>query len=378
MPRSSPPFDLAAFRSSGSAFLDSLVTELKAAGIPADEMTADHLCYRVGSQAEYEHFRHELASRARLLTEALVNGRPICTFRLAEGFRAGDRLVELVELPAPKPGAAYATGFEHAEFVITETFEDFAARYPGLAFVRSRSSALNPELCLRLGGRQAKFHHQPLDRVIEIEETELTDIVFDLDGTLIESREHIYEINRIVFSEALDREVTREESIAKFHPEFAKLFEHFEVTCSERRGRAVARWGEVAEGFDYKLFDGVVDLLDGLRDRGPSLHLWTARDERSARKILRHHGIEERFATLSFATEKDSKPHANSLRFDWRSARAIVIGDSPSDAAGAKNIGAVRAAALWDPHARESALISAGAELFFRHPIDLHDWLTRW
>ncbi len=55
--------------------------------------------------------------------------------------------------------------------------------------------------------------------------------------------------------------------------------------------------------------------------------------------------------------------------------QTVVIGDSPSDIIGSKNIGAVAAAALWDPHAHEHALICSGAELFFHSLHELEDWL---
>jgi len=51
---------------------------------------------------------------------------------------------------------------------------------------------------------------------------------------------------------------------------------------------------------------------------GYKIHLWTARDEQSARRILNQHNIETFFTTLSFATVVDSKSHARSLKFNWK------------------------------------------------------------
>lgn len=203
-------------------------------------------------------------------------------------------------------------------------------------------------------------------------------MIFDLDRTLVRARDNIYEINRRVFSEALCREVSIGEAIEKYHPEFVKLFEAFEVHFPQKRKRAVSAWGETSEQFRFEVFDGVLELLRMLQSAGYRLHLWTARDERSARRILADHRIEAIFQTMSFATELDSKPHGNSLRFNWRSLprdRALVIGDSPSDIIGSKNIGAIGAAALWDPSARRDSLIAADAELSFDDPAELGAWL---
>jgi predicted metalloenzyme YecM len=51
-----------------------------------------------------------------LLSEAMIGGRPISTFRFkieSQGYT-----VSCVEIPAVKPNSPYQTGFEHVEFVI--------------------------------------------------------------------------------------------------------------------------------------------------------------------------------------------------------------------------------------------------------------------
>lgn len=376
-----PKFDYNSFKVAGQMFMTTLVEKLIDAGVPANSLDCDHLCFRVSSLDEYDFYKKNLSDHGQLLTEALVNGRPISTFRLHQAFQTSYHTIALLELPAPKPKVFYPIGFEHAEFVIKQCFNTFSSRFPNLKFKKSGHKNLNPELSLKLGQNiQAKFHHLSLDRVIEIEEAEIKDIIFDFDGTLIKSRENIYAINQIVFSKALNREVSLQESIDKFHPEFSKLFEAFAVTCPLRRSDAIASWGEVASQFSYDLFDDVLGVLTELKKNGFRLHLWTARDEYSARKILKEHRIEDIFTTLSFATDIDSKPHANSLNFDWKNAQknqVIVIGDSPSDIIGAKNINAIAAAALWDVHASENSLVAAGAEVVFFKVTDFKDWVIK-
>ena len=361
--------------------MTALCDKLTATGIKASLLHCDHLCFRVGTPDEYEFYKEALSHYGELLTEALVNGRPICTFKLATPFKTKTHEIPLVELPAPKKGAIYSTGFEHAEFVINECFSDFLQKYPALDFIEAGNKTLNPELCLKLGSEmQAKFHHLSLERVIELEETKIQHVIFDFDGTLIKSRETIHEINRIVFSKALDREVTLQESVENFHPEFSKLFDAFNVTNIEKQREAVASWGTVASQFSYELFDGALEILNDLRAHGLTLHLWTARDEDSTRKILEAHKITDYFMTLSFATAVDSKPHANSLQFDWRGVpkdQVIVIGDSPTDILGARNISAIRGAALWDQYSKRSSLIETGAELFFYEMKDVKEFIIK-
>jgi len=372
------PFDFNAFKTAGETFFRGLVSELKTLGIHPEGLVSDHLCFRIGTLEEYGFYRHHLSQHGVLLTEFPVNGRPISTFLMAEPLHTETHSIRLIELPAPKPGTSYDSGFEHAEFIIDESFDQFAKKYPHLNLIEAGNTNINPELCLKLENKQAKFHHLSLERVIEIEKAAIKDIIFDFDGTLIRSRENIYEINRIVFSEALEREVSLQEAIDKFHPEFAKLFEAFEITCPQKRDHAISRWGAVSTQFPYNLFAGVAELLQKLKSLGFRLHLWTARDENSARKILNDHQIAPLFSTLSFATNIDSKPHANSLRFDWQSTQKnqiVVIGDSPADILGAKNINALRAGVLWDSYTKKDPLIAAGAELLFHEVSELESWL---
>lgn len=376
-----PPATFNEFKSHGEEFYRQLCSELQTLGLRHSNLTPDHLCFRVGSIQEYDFYRKWLMQFGELLTEASVNGRPISTFKLKTPFRIDDQRIDLLELPAPKSSTTYETGFEHTEFLIQDSFEEFIRNHPDLEFSRSPSKILNEELSLKTQTGTAKFHYTRLDRVIEIENSKIKQIVFDFDGTLIQSRQQIYEINRLVFSKVLERDVTLEESIRQFHPEFSRLFEAFDVHCIEKRSHAIQLWGDIAETFSYEMFEDAYDTLRKLSESKKfQLHLWTARDEKSARKILSTHKMDHFFSTMSFATSSDSKPNGKSLNFDWRSAEGnsiLVLGDSPTDIYGAKNINAIAGAALWDHPAKTHALVTAGAELFFPKLESVYDWLNK-
>lgn len=374
-------FDFDRFKRSAEEFMMKLSAKLAEAGIPAHTLKCDHICYRVSTTEEYNFYKTSLAMHGELLTESLINGRAISTFRLISTIQTDCHEIPLVELPSPKQGTCYPTGFEHAEFTIDECFTGFRSRYPKLSFVEGHNQILNPELCLKITkDSQAKFHHLPLDRIIEIEKAEISDIIFDFDGTLIKSRETIYEINRIVVSKILGREISLHESISNFHSDFPSLFASFDIVCPKKQSEAIAIWSSIASQFSFELFDGIKEAIEGLKSKGFQIHLWTARDEQSTRKVLLSHRIEHLFTTLSCATGFTSKPNTNSLIFDWKSVgkkKTLVIGDSPSDIIGAKNISAIRAAALWDPHSKKGSLVKSGAELFFYKVSDFTSWLYR-
>lgn len=152
-------------------FVDDLLARLAARGVDVSGYEIDHICWRTASRASYDAVKAALIPHARLLTEADVRGRPIATFLLREPIRAGGRVISLLEVPAPKPGAAYAEGWEHAEIVVGQELASLRARHPTLPFDTSGlAHAGNPELALPLGdGRTVKFHPESLLTVIQRE-----------------------------------------------------------------------------------------------------------------------------------------------------------------------------------------------------------------
>ena len=172
-------------------FLSAVVERVASKGIDVGGCTADHVCWRCETLGEYQAVCADLAAHgAQLLVEGMIGGRPISTYQLREPLRvetgaaAGAFEVECVEVPCPKAGRFYASGLEHAEFVVggagagvvgTAALEEFRARHPGVAFdERALGKHVNPDLGLALGEFSGapvscKFHHRPLSEVVEYE-----------------------------------------------------------------------------------------------------------------------------------------------------------------------------------------------------------------
>lgn len=154
-------------------FLEKLLSELAKAKVDVQQYAIDHVCYRVATAAEYEERKAYWNAHAELLHEAMVNGRPIAAYRLREPIRFRERVIPLLELPFPKPGSPYVTGWEHAEFVVPEGLPALLARYPQLPWDKSAmGKKLNPEVRLAFAANlSAKFHPLALDEVIRLETT---------------------------------------------------------------------------------------------------------------------------------------------------------------------------------------------------------------
>lgn len=159
---------------SPNAFLKRLFSELEPVNGQVDHLYLDHICYRVMTNEEYFVLREELVANNELLVESQIGGRPIATFRLQQPFVFRNRQIEILELPAPKSGSAYPTGFEHVEFVTDrplETFVPFLTDSLGIDPATIDRSGLdkisNRDLRVRLfPGVNVKFHERSLAEVI--------------------------------------------------------------------------------------------------------------------------------------------------------------------------------------------------------------------
>lgn len=154
-------------------FLDKLFTLMEKAGMNVDKYYLDHICYRVGSESEYQEKRAELNLHGEMLIESMVNGRLIATYKLHSPILYRGRKIDVLELPAPKPGHSYASGLEHVEFVAEESLQSIVDTYSSCSFeTQGINKDINADITLRLGEYCIRFHNQTLEDVI-VEEKKL-------------------------------------------------------------------------------------------------------------------------------------------------------------------------------------------------------------
>lgn len=155
-------------------FLRKLSGEMHRYGIVLDDHWAiDHICYRTATWDSYETLKKELLERSTLLVESMVNGRPICTFRLNQPILLLGRKIFLLELPAPKAAHLYSDGFEHIEIVCDLSFGDIVSRFSNCQFSWSGANkTFNAELEVILKDYAIKFHHQSLGSVVTLEQNQ--------------------------------------------------------------------------------------------------------------------------------------------------------------------------------------------------------------
>ena len=154
---------------SAHIFLDSLFENIDSYKIDVSSYELDHICYRVASIDEYLEMKHVLSQfGSPIKWEHIIWGRPISTFKLSSPIIYKNREISLIELPSPKTGSPYSTGWEHAEFVIDTDLDSFIERYNQIHWdLWGYQKSINPDISIRFEDNTSiKFHEKNLEYVI--------------------------------------------------------------------------------------------------------------------------------------------------------------------------------------------------------------------
>lgn len=338
------------FYKEAKIFLTRLYEESKELNIDLDRFTLDHLCWRVDSEIQYVKTKKILSTLGILLTETLVNGRPISTYKLDKPIVYKKQSISVIECPAPKEGSKYPNGFEHAEALLSEDFTLFINQFPDIKFETSRlNQKFNPELILKLPTTNLKFHTYSLERVIELE-SKIT-LVWDFDGTIIHGRD----TNRIIKSSLeilLNTTLSENDFKSKMRSTFPELFQNYNLTKNQ--------WNVFLKIFyqehlktDVLIHKKIKNLILSLNKNSKiEQYIWTARDLATTELILKKENMEQSFGRISHFQSAIAKPDPlgiYALTDGQDPKRILLIGDSLIDKMAADKIGATFIAATWDP-----------------------------
>ena len=174
-------------------------------------------------------------------------------------------------------------------------------------------------------------------------------LFFDLDGTLTNSEEGI--IRSLEYSfECLGEDKPPYEFLRKFiGPPLKVSFSEFMNFDEEKTKKAIEKYREryVVTGiFENAPYEGIIDLLKELKNRGFLLAIATTKPEHMAKTVTDHFGFSEYFETVSGAVgENDTKENVirkacarmDISESDWKNI--LMIGDRKYDIAGAHSCG---------------------------------------
>ena len=211
------------------------------------------------------------------------------------------------------------------------------------------------------------------------------ELLFDLDGTLIDSREGIVRCIQHALDH-LGRSIPPGLDLARYvgpplPAAFGSLLDTTESTLVEQAVTAYRDRFERVGIFENSVFPGIAAALATFQSAGDTLHVVTAKPAAYARRILEHLGIAQHFHAVHGPELHDRHYTKESLirealmRYDI-SRNAVMIGDRGEDILGARVNGLGSIAVAWG-YGSPDELGVAGPQYVVNSPLELVDVIER-
>lgn len=212
-------------------------------------------------------------------------------------------------------------------------------------------------------------------------------ILFDVDGTLLDSQAHIFEATKVAFTTAgLPQPTLAEvrsgiglsvdEAMARLAPGASDTLVAGLATTYRKTFRDIAQ--RMTDDEASPLFEGARDVLDKLaREDAVVLGVATGKSRRGLERMVDAHGLAGTFQTIQVADGHPSKPHPSMIQTAIAETgvsreRTIMIGDTSYDMLMAKAAQVRGIGVAWGYHPPED-LSAAGAVAIAEDFADLYD-----
>ncbi len=210
-----------------------------------------------------------------------------------------------------------------------------------------------------------------------------TTAVFDVDGTLIDNSEGIFNCIRYALQKLDLPDMTDTQLRPFIGPPLFVGAKEFLLLDDERAEQFVSLYREryKVKGYaETRLYDGVVPMLQTLRENGIQLAVATGKPLPFIEKILPLFNLQHFFTCVHGITFTDHQ--SDKVTFIRRSLascnatadKALMIGDRNNDMQAAKQAG-VFAAGVTYGFGSEKELLTAGADKLFANPAELTEFI---
>ncbi len=183
-------------------------------------------------------------------------------------------------------------------------------------------------------------------------------VIFDLDGTLVNSMGSVIRGLGEAIYFATGTRIPKEELILSFGPAPRGILTKW--LPEEKVDSALNWWLEFEKSLspeDFDVFPGVEAMLDGLKNHGIQLLVFTGRDRAGSLRIINSHGwIGKYFDEEKMSCGDDGirpKPSGDGIvrlqkKLNLDLSKTLMVGDHAHDMAAGKEAGCKTAAVLWD------------------------------
>jgi pyrophosphatase PpaX len=187
-------------------------------------------------------------------------------------------------------------------------------------------------------------------------------VLFDLDGTLIDTIELLLQSMRHAFADRTAAGPSTAEWVAGIGTPLATQFRPWAVDDAELQ-RLTERYRSYQRAHHDRLtrcYPGVLDVVRGLSARGHPLAVVTSKANDIANRSIAHVGLADYFAVVvGVDSTTRHKPDPEPVRFALEQLgaeadTAFFVGDSPHDVNAGNAAGVATVAALWGAFSREA------------------------
>jgi pyrophosphatase PpaX len=208
-------------------------------------------------------------------------------------------------------------------------------------------------------------------------------ILFDLDGTLIDSIELILRSARHAFTGFSGRAPTDEEWRAGIgRPLMTVLREYGDDTEADRLFQRYRAYQLEHHDRLIRVYDGVGEMVKRLAHAGHPMALVTSKSDWMAEKALVHVGLDRLIPTIvGCDTCINHKPHPEPVEralalVGVPAERALFVGDSPHDVESGRAAGVTTVGVSWGAFTRDE-LERSGADVVIDRVEELEDVVAR-
>ena len=192
-------------------------------------------------------------------------------------------------------------------------------------------------------------------------------VLFDLDGTLVDTIDLLLRSYRHAFSGHVGRRPTEAEWVAGIGTPLATQIRPFARDDAELDALVGRYRTYQLEHHDAltRCYDAVLDTVRLLHERGHPMAVVTSKTGAIATKSVTHVGLESYMEVIvgcdaCSRAKPDPEPVLFALeRLGYAPTEALFVGDSPHDITAGNAAGVITVAALWGPIPRAELLLAA-------------------
>ena len=207
-------------------------------------------------------------------------------------------------------------------------------------------------------------------------------IIFDNDGTLVDSEANFIESMEVLLPKYMGRAVSRKEITDCYVPDWFQYLKNLGVDnpTPEFVHSMIDDLTAMNENYLPPLFPGIVELLEALKDLEIATYIWTGRGSKTGLELFKTHGISHFFHDMQFMDTCTPKPHPDGptkMLGTIDKSKILLIGDSTVDVEGARRFEIPCLIVDWHKKAKSGFFESLGAAAVVTEPRQVLSWVKQ-